>query len=128
MRWGTNTVQPNALADVSIEARFGTTKAFRLDFDRVSGEGMATGGDSGGGVFVKNGVNWELAGIMVAAGSLPGQPLGTVAYDDVTFAGNIATYRTEILNTMATVPEPSSLALLLSGVLFLPRRRPRIRA
>lgn len=125
MRWGTNTIESNPLQSVGIGAQYGTVQAFRLDFDRVEGEGMATGGDSGGGIFVKNGGAWELAGVMVAAGGFNGQPAGTVAYGNVTFAADIATYRGEIEKIMATVPEPSAAALLLSSLIFLPRRRSR---
>ncbi len=126
MRWGTNTVQPNALTPV--DQGFGSVLTFQLDFDRVAGEGMATTGDSGGGVFVKSANAWQLAGVMVAAGAFNGQPAASVSYGfngngNVTYVADIATYKNEIDTIMASVPEPSSVALLLTSLVFLPRRR-----
>jgi hypothetical protein len=123
LRWGTNEVETSAA--LTPDFGFGKVVAFTLDFDREAGEGMATGGDSGGGVFVKNGTEWTLAGIMIATTGFAGQPLGTVVYDNVVYAANIATYKAEIQATVASVPEPASLALLLSGVFVLARRRSR---
>ncbi len=125
MRWGTNAISTNASSLVTLNTGFGTVRAFGLNFDRNLGEAVATTGDSGGGVFVESGGSWQLAGIMVAVAPLSGQPAGTVAYDDVTYAANIATYRAEIQETMALVPEPSTAVLLLSSFIFLPRRRAR---
>ena len=126
MRWGTNAISTNAL--VTLNTGYGTVRGFGLNFDRNLGEAVATTGDSGGGVFVESGGSWQLAGIMVAVAPLSGQPAGTVAYDDVTYAANIATYRTEIQETMSLVPEPSTAALLLSSLVFLPRRRAKSRS
>ena len=121
LRWGTNSVDtaPSALPDLG----YGVVTAFSMDWDNVSGEAMATGGDSGGGVFVKNGGTWELAGIMLYTAELSGQPAGTVVYGDVTYAASLSTYKAEIVQTMATVPEPASTALLLLGAGLLARRR-----
>lgn len=125
VRWGTNQVEsaPFQLGGVG----FGSTTAFPMDFDRPAGaqfqgEAMATPGDSGGGVFAQNGVSWELAGIMVAAAAFNGQPGQTVAYGNVTYAADIATYRNEIVATM--VPEPSGALCLIGGAaITLSRRR-----
>ena len=121
MRWGTNTIEtsPTLVPDLG----FGPIVAFTLDFDRVSGEGMATGGDSGGGVFANNGTLWELAGIMVLTDQFTGQPAGTVVYGNSTYAANVATYKPEIIATMAAVPEPSTAIMLLVGSACLTRRR-----
>jgi hypothetical protein len=122
LRWGTNTVETGGVVNVTT---FGTTQAFRLDFDQVSGEGMATGGDSGGGVFVKTGGLWNLAGVMLATLPEPGQPDGTVVYGNDIFVANIAAYRNEIVATMASVPEPGVSVLLLSSAFLITRRRSR---
>ncbi len=121
MRWGTNTVDtaPAALPDLG----YGAVTAFSMDWDNVSGEAMATGGDSGGGVFVKNGGVWELAGIMLYTAELSGQPAGTVVYGDATYAASLATYKAEIVQTMGSVPEPASTVLVLIGAGLLSRRR-----
>jgi hypothetical protein len=124
LRWGTNTVETGGVVNI---ATYGTTQSFRMDFDRVSGEGMATTGDSGGGVFVKRAGSWELAGIMLATAPEPGQPGDTVVYGNDIYAGNIAAYRDEIVATMASVPEPASGLLMLTtaGMLCRRRRDPR---
>jgi hypothetical protein len=121
MRWGENEVE--TLPALSPNFGFGKAVAFTMDFDRESGEGMATGGDSGGGVFVKNGLQWQLAGIMLATTGFAGQPANTVVYGNTIYAANISTYKSEIESTMATVPEPAAVALLFSGTFLCARRR-----
>ena len=123
MRWGENEVE--TIPALSPNFGFGKAVTFTMDFDRESGEGMATGGDSGGGVFVKNGLQWQLAGIMLATTGFSGQPAGTVVYDNTIYAANISTYKAEIESTMATVPEPGTFGILLTGLAVLPRRRTR---
>ena len=121
LRWGTNSVDTaaSALPDLG----YGVVTAFGMDWDNVSGEGMATGGDSGGGVFVKNGGTWELAGIMLYTATLTNQPADALAYGDATYAASIATYKAEIVQTMASAPEPASAVLLVLGAGLLARRR-----
>jgi hypothetical protein len=121
MRWGNNTIE--TLPVLTPDPGFGKVVAFTMDFDGVSGEGMATGGDSGGGVFAKNGSLWELAGIMVLTDQFAGQPAGTVVYGNSTYAANVASYKAEIVGTMASVPEPSTVMALLMGSACLVRRR-----
>jgi hypothetical protein len=123
LRWGTNAVESGLL---SVTTSGGTTRTFKMDFDRVSGEGMATGGDSGGGVFVKRLGSWELAGVMLATSpnaSQQGQPAGTAVYGNDIYSADIATYRDEIVATMASVPEPGVSVLLLSSACLISRRR-----
>lgn len=61
MRWGQNVV-----ATVS-DAVAGLGPLLRADFDRnAPGECHLSSGDSGGGVFIKDGNSWKLAGINLA--------------------------------------------------------------
>lgn len=123
-RWGNNlrTVDPLLTTD----SGFGLTTLFRTSFSDiltgVANEAQGAPGDSGGGVFHFNGLNWELSGIMLATGSLNGQPDETAVFGDQTFIADIATYRTQILSI---VPEPSTGLLTGLGVLALASRRRR---
>ena len=45
-----------------------------FDFADGTSEAQAVAGDFGGPVFVKNGGQWQLAGIMVAVAGYSGQP------------------------------------------------------
>jgi hypothetical protein len=92
MRWGTNRVDSRGVS--------GATRLFWLRFDRPGGalatehEAHATGGDSGGPVFVKTGGQWELAGIMVNA-SEPKYAEGLTGVVDLSH------YRDEIMRIIA---------------------------
>ncbi len=132
VRWGTNVVQDNNLGLLS-----GTT-TFSTIFNDTSNpnEASASLGDSGGGVFIKNGSLWELTGIMLAVGvwdgtggagygdSFVGQPSNTSLYQVVdtgfpdagsaTFSAELSNYRSAI---MAAIPEPSVNALVLLSLL-----------
>jgi hypothetical protein len=79
-------------------------------------------GDSGGGVFFKNGANWELAGIMIAGSVFNGQPEAAV-YGNQSFIADIATYRSEILSV---IPEPGTASILIAGGLWCGLRRRRV--
>ena len=70
-RWGTNTIISPGANDF-VNAGFGDSKSINLSFDLVGGttdEATVANGDSGGGLFYKNGANWELAGILQATGT-----------------------------------------------------------
>ena len=119
LRWGKNNISSSAPSLVN--DGFGITNMFRTTFNSgIADEAQGAAGDSGGGVFRKNGATWELTGIMLATGHLDGQPADTAVYGDVTYIGDVATYRTQ-LNSI--VPEPSSAALLLLGAAALGARR-----
>jgi hypothetical protein len=132
MRWGTNEVHQRNISS-------GGTIYFTTDFDAVAGQAQGSLGDSGGAVFIKNGGNWELAGIMLAVGvldngiylnSFTGQPgstsvasiTGAPNNKSVTFNAQIATYEAAI---QAAIPEPSSLSLVLLSLLGLWGRKTR---
>ena len=107
-------------------------------FDDTDGVGQGSRGDSGGGIFYKNGGDWELAGVMVDVGRVQdgtlygsdfaGQPGSTSVASitgqpdnkSTTFSVQIANYRSEIL---AAIPEPCAAPLLIAGVGLLAARR-----
>jgi hypothetical protein len=64
-------------------------------------------------VFVKNGGQWQLAGIMVAVAGYSGQPSPelTAVFGNDTFIADLSYYRNQIV---AVVPEPD--AATLAGV------------
>ncbi len=66
LRWGTNTIESQ---NTLLDAGYGNLTVFTTDFDNVSNQAQAAAGDSGGGVFYKNGSTWELAGIINATGT-----------------------------------------------------------
>ena len=121
MRWGENEIDNPA---VVINAGFGDTQSFTTMFDSVgmTHEAQAVSGDSGGGVFAKDGANWELVGIMHTVSAYNGQPANAVVFGTETNSADLSRYRNGILALVAT-PEPNSLLLGLSGLCLLLRRR-----
>jgi Trypsin len=128
-RWGTNDAEA---VNVNVNDGVGDIRSMLSLFDDdalLTNEAQATVGDSGGGVFRKNGPNWELAGIMYAAGSLgngfgfyDNLPAGASVYEhSATFTADLSFYRNQIVALM--IPEPSASALLLLTAGFLSRRR-----
>ncbi len=131
-RWGTNVIHETG------STVFSPNLSIITDFDNTDGEAQASRGDSGGAVFYKNGLNWELVGLMVAVGvtsngttygsSFTGQPSetsvswrsGNPNAKSVTFAAQISEYHSEILQA---IPEVSSMGLLSLGALLLGRRK-----
>lgn len=125
LRWGMNARTADALSNVN--NGFGITRMFRTQFDNdgsaIASEAQGSPGDSGGGVFYKNGSTWELAGIMLTVSTpLDGQPAETTVFGSQTFSADVAAYRAQI---NATIPEPSAAALLAvaAGALLSQRRR-----
>ena len=119
-RWGTNTKQANAGL---VNDGFGITDMFFTDFDAASGEAQGATYDSGGGVFVNNGGNWELAGVMLTTSGYSGQPAGTAVFGNRTYSADMRYYADQI-NTTAAIPEPSVfvLAVLAPSAAFFIRR------
>ncbi len=130
-QWGTNVLHQSGVTD------YPPNLSIVTDFDNVAGEGQGSRGDSGGAVFYKNGMNWELIGMMVTVGVTPngtdyfssftGQPSetsvsfinGVPAAKSVTFSAQISDYRSDILNA---IPEITTLGFLVFGSLLLARR------
>ncbi|MCC6642079.1 MAG: trypsin-like serine protease [Deltaproteobacteria bacterium] len=92
MRWGTNRVSANDLDTLG-------TRAFETSFSATNAtawEAQAATGDSGGGVFIKSGGVWYLAGILFAVGPHTGQPSGTALFGNLTYAAQLSAYAAEI--------------------------------
>jgi hypothetical protein len=119
MRWGTNTVSE---AGLWLNGGFGDAKMLGTTFTYSqydSTEAQAAYGDSGGGVFHKNGSTWELAGLILTVGGYSGQPDpgANAVFGNVTYAADLSFYRPQI---MAIVPEPQSIVLAVTaGGLFV---------
>jgi V8-like Glu-specific endopeptidase len=118
-RWGTN--KAIALSSVGTDENLdGTNEFTSQDFlmsfntsDTTYEAGVGIG-DSGGGVFVKNGDTWELAGIMNSSLSD-----GSTDYVGAVF---LPTYSTWISDTMAmttVIPEPTTIAIFGTGIFGL---------
>jgi hypothetical protein len=129
MRWGTNAVSGTG---VWVNDGYGEIKMLTTTFDASAGdssEAQAAYGDSGGGVFHKNGSTWELTGLMLTVAGYSGQPDAgaNAVFGNVTYAADLSFYRPQI---MAIVPEPQAIVLVVTataGLLVgrsLRRRRP----
>jgi len=99
MRWGTNLVG-GAPTNVTIGSN--VSRAFWTDFTNASAtasEAQAAEGDSGGALFVKpqSVGSWQLAGVLFAIGAFSGQPASSALYGNVTYALDLAFYRSAIL-------------------------------
>ncbi|MCE9630024.1 MAG: serine protease [Planctomycetia bacterium] len=122
MRWGTNTTSGTGWLNVGVDA-FTIQTTFN-DFVGESTEGQAATGDSGGGVFRKNGGSWELAGIMLAVDSFSGQPGSTSVFGNKTYIADLAYYQPQI--AAIVVPEPAFGGLAIAGVIAVAWWRRRV--
>lgn len=126
IRWGTNNIE--GIGDVN--SAFGTVRSIASLFNDTPGkpnEAQAVLGDSGSGVFWKNGGSWELAGMTYAVGNnnsydnIPGGNTTSIVNSSITFMADLSFYRSQILSI---IPEPGSASLGLLGLAgFLGRRR-----
>lgn len=112
--WGNNRVNSGGLTKVN--AGSGDVTVFSSDFSSPGGlfggnatsdEAQGSGGDSGGGVFGFNDTAWELVGLVNAIQNLVSQPDSTSVYGDVTYYGDIATYRSQILPYLQSSAVPN---------------------
>ncbi len=72
---------------------------FSTDFNAATGEGQGAPGDSGGGVFIKSGGTWELAGTILYIGEHSGQPQYKIAAaGNLTYMADLSVYRDQIIN------------------------------
>jgi len=110
MRWGTNEVESVGF-DVPLSGF--TTRSFYSEFDAPPPgpdnrcqagtdcpEAQVAIGDSGGAVYIDDGQQWELAGVMFASSSWScGTPehTSTVIYGDQSYASDLSFYRDAIL-------------------------------
>ncbi|MGI9241203.1 MAG: PEP-CTERM sorting domain-containing protein [Verrucomicrobiales bacterium] len=116
-RWGENEIAERDVR-VGIPGRDGETRAFvtirQPYWTPHNAQGAA--GDSGGGVFVRRGEQWQLAGVMLSV--LHREDLNASG----TFMADLSVYREQI---EATIPEPSAGLLLMVAAGFLVLRRHR---
>ncbi len=122
LRWGTNNITAFGSGSTTavIDDGMGVITTFKTNFNNSTDEAQAGGGDSGGGVFWKEGSDWVLGGIMLTTAAYSGQPSGTSVYGDETYSANVATYRSQITSI---IPEPSSALLVMIGMGLIARRR-----
>lgn len=124
-RWGKNRVENIPITTIVNNLGGGDlrdVKVITTDFDgsggdahgtygAVADEFQAAPGDSGGGLFYKNGSAWELTGIFATIGRFRNQPNNSAVFGNVTYAANLSLYRANIL---AVVPEPEEVGLVMS--------------
>lgn len=127
LRWGKNLV-----TDVDLDVPTGShlTRSFATDFDEagIADEAQVVTGDSGGGVFLKRGGQWQLVGIQFAMSVLDvNQPANTAVFGDASILVDLSYYRNEILAVLDTPPQvplaPWPLLVLGYGVLLACGRR-----
>jgi hypothetical protein len=108
LRWGTNRVGATGLDLVLLGRK---TRSFSTDFSAdppgpsdprcdagsACPESQATSGDSGGGVFLRSGGSWELAGIMHSISAYGGQPAESSLYGNAPYTADLSFYRAQIL-------------------------------
>ena len=96
MRWGTNIVSE---IDIWVDSTYSFAATFTdpLDPSATADEAAGANGDSGGGVFIKVGGDWYLAGTIFSISQYIDQPSTTSIYDNELFAVDLSFYRDDIL-------------------------------
>jgi hypothetical protein len=109
LRWGTNSVSGTG-SWIFFDNRDVLTMETTFDAANGTSEAQAVFGDSGGPVFVKNGGQWELAGIISTVDAFSGQPSPgqTAVFGNVTYMADLSFYHDQIV---AVVPEPGAATL-----------------
>jgi len=105
-RWGTNTIADGAIGGgytTTVNAGLGDVISVITDFDDLANQAQGVSLDSGGGVFYKNGGNWELGGIMLYVGTPNNPEFGSEhsppsapMFGHTTFAADLSEYRDQI--------------------------------
>jgi hypothetical protein len=103
---------------------------FLSDFEDLPDHGMAANNDSGSGVFIERGGQWELVGITHAISTFSGQlkdpdldgdDVSPLVFGNQTFHSDLSVYADQII---PVIPEPASALLLAGlGLPWLGRRR-----
>jgi hypothetical protein len=96
VRWGTNIVSE---IDILVDTTYSFAATFTdpLDPSASTDEAAGANGDSGGGVFIKTGGEWYLAGTIFSISQYLGQPSPTSIYGNELFAVDLSYYRDDIL-------------------------------
>jgi len=96
MRWGTNIVSE---IDIWVGSTYSFAATFTdpLDPSATTDEAAGANGDSGGGVFIKTGGEWYLAGTIFSISQYLDQPSTTSIYGNELFAVDLSYYRDDIL-------------------------------
>ena len=136
-RGGTNVLDFYGAAVNSSTTLSGTANIFSTDFDNPAGtsntlgwlgsdasalafEATTASGDSGGPLFIDNGGQWTLVGV------LSGGTTNNSVYGDISWWTGVAPFRTQIEAAggvfTSVVPEPGTYALLLLGLGFIAAR------
>ena len=104
-RWGMNKIPSYNGTNISMTDKYGvTTDSFVTWFDANGGnsEAQPLNKDSGGAVFIKNGGNWELSGVVLAVATPVGypaaapNPLTHAVYGNAAYYANLSEYSTDI--------------------------------
>ncbi len=123
VRWGTNTI--NGFTTFENSSAFYT---YFSNTNPTSYEAQAVRHDSGGAIFTQNGINWELAGTIVAVAPFDGQPGGVnnAIFGNYTIAIDLSAHADDINEyLLTTIPESSvsgTLAALCALCAVLGRR------
>jgi hypothetical protein len=89
-RWGIGSVVGSTLG-------VNQTRAFCTKFLDQLNNACGTGGDSGGGVFIRQGNQWQLIGMLDALSGLANQPAGTSIFNgNINVIADLSQYRAEI--------------------------------
>lgn len=117
-RWGQNDIE----GTLTTAAGSYTSATITLDFDSTVSDAALASWDSGGGWFLESGGTWHVAGLSAYVETIPKSYFLPADDPDINEAIRVSSYSSWIDSVM-TVPEPSTAGLLLLGGLALRRRR-----